>query len=64
MANVRSKIAAQAKIAVPDDVRRKLGVSFEDIHRALFGVRTPKKRSVDELKESIRRYARERYARG
>jgi hypothetical protein len=64
MANVRSKVAAQAKIAVPADVRRKLGVRSEDVHRALFGVRTPKKRSVDELKEGIRRYAQKRYARG
>jgi len=36
----------------------------EDIHRMLFGSRTPVRRSVDEMKEGIRRYARRRYARG
>lgn len=34
--------------------------SSEDIHRAVFGARTPKKRALDELKAGIRRYARER----
>jgi len=38
--------------------------SSEDMHRALFGARTPEKRSVDEMKEGIRRYSRKRYARG
>lgn len=38
--------------------------SSEDIHRAVFGTRTPKTRTLDELKEGIRRYARKRYARG
>jgi AbrB family looped-hinge helix DNA binding protein len=38
--------------------------SSEDIHRALFGARTPKTRTLAELKEGIRRYARKRYARG
>jgi len=38
-------------------VRRAGRFSFEDIHRELFGARTPKTRSVDELKEGIRRYA-------
>ena len=44
-------------------VRRAGRFSSEDIHRALFGGRTPKTRSLDELKEGIRRYARKRYAR-
>jgi AbrB family looped-hinge helix DNA binding protein len=38
--------------------------SSEDIHRALFGARPLGKRSVDEMKEGIRRYVRKRYARG
>jgi AbrB family looped-hinge helix DNA binding protein len=32
----------------------------EDIHRAVFGTRTPKARTLGDLKEGIRRYARER----
>jgi AbrB family looped-hinge helix DNA binding protein len=38
--------------------------SSEDIHRVLFGARAPKKRTLEELKEGIRRHARNRYARG
>src|ERR1039458_3882316 len=38
--------------------------SSEDIHRALFGACPPKTRSLDELRDGIRRYARRRYARG
>src|ERR1017187_712543 len=45
-------------------VRRAGRFSSEDIHRALFGERKPETRSLDELKEGIRHYARERYARG
>jgi len=45
-------------------VRRVGRFSFEDIHRALFGARTPEPHSLDELKEGIRRYVRKRYARG
>ncbi len=45
-------------------VRRAGRFSSEDIHRELFGTKTPKKRSLDELKEGIKRYARKRYARG
>ena len=37
--------------------------SSEDIHRAVFGTRTPKLRSIDELREGVRRYARKRHAR-
>jgi len=44
-------------------VRRAGCFSSEEIHRALFGMRTPERRSADELKEGIRRYARVRYAR-
>jgi len=45
-------------------VRRCATVSSEDIHRALFAERTPKSKSLAEMKEGIRRRARERYARG
>ena len=44
-------------------VRRAGRFSSEDIHKVLFGTRTPKPRSIEELKEGIRRYARRRYAR-
>jgi len=45
-------------------VRRAGRFSSEDIHRALFGDRTLERRSVEEMKEGIRRSARRRYARG
>ena len=45
-------------------VRRAGRFSSEDIHQALFGARKPKTRSVDEMREGIRRYTRQRYARG
>lgn len=44
-------------------VRRVGRFSSEDIHRALFGTQTPKARSLEELKEGIRKHARERHAR-
>ena len=44
-------------------VRRAGRFSFEDIHRALFPDGTPKARTLDELKEGIRRSVRERHAR-
>jgi antitoxin PrlF len=45
-------------------VRRAGRFSSEDIHKAVFGTSTPVSRSLDELKEGIRRHARNRYARG
>ena len=45
-------------------VRRAGRFSSEDIHRMLFGARTVEKRTVEEMKEGIRRYTRKRYARG
>jgi AbrB family looped-hinge helix DNA binding protein len=45
-------------------VRRAGRFTSEDIHRALFGAKPPKVRSLDELKEGIRRYTRKRHARG
>jgi AbrB family looped-hinge helix DNA binding protein len=44
-------------------VRRSARFSSEDIHRALFQQGPPKPRSLDEMKEGIRRHVRERYAR-
>lgn len=44
-------------------VRRAGRFSSEDIHRALFGTRAPKVRTLDEMKEGIRQYARRRHAR-
>ena len=44
-------------------VQRAGGVTFEDIHHKLFGGRTPKKRTLRELKEGIRQSVREHYAR-
>jgi AbrB family looped-hinge helix DNA binding protein len=38
--------------------------SSEDIHRAVFGTRTPKTRTLEELNEGIRSYTRKRHARG
>ena len=45
-------------------VRRAGVYSSEDIHRAIFGGKTPKPHSLEELKDGIRRYVRKRYARG
>lgn len=44
-------------------VRRSGSFTSEDIHEKLFGSRHPKKRTVEEMKEGIRRYVRRRYAR-
>ena len=44
-------------------VRRSARFTSEDIHRALFPERVPKSRTIDEMKEGIRRRARERHAR-
>jgi AbrB family looped-hinge helix DNA binding protein len=45
-------------------VRRAGLVSSEDIHRALFAGRQPKPKSLKQLKDGIREYARKRHARG
>ena len=44
-------------------VRRSARFTSEDIHRALFPRQAPESRTVDEMKEGIRRRVRERYAR-
>jgi AbrB family looped-hinge helix DNA binding protein len=44
-------------------VRKKGQFTFEDIHRALFGDHPPKPRTLEELKEGIADYIREKHAR-
>ena len=44
-------------------VRRSARFTSEDVHRALFPKKAPTPRTVDEMKEGIRRRVRERYAR-
>jgi AbrB family looped-hinge helix DNA binding protein len=44
-------------------VRRSARFSSEDIHQALFPKRAPKPRTIEDMKQGIRRRARERYAR-
>jgi antitoxin PrlF len=44
-------------------VRRAGRYSSADIHKAVFGDRPPKPRSLSELKEGIRQYMRRRHAR-
>jgi len=44
-------------------VRRAGTVTFEDIHRAVFGTRKPKVRNVEEMKVGIRNYIRKRHPR-
>ena len=44
-------------------VRRAGRFTSDEIHRAVFGTRTPKRRSLKQLKDGIRDYVRKRYAR-
>jgi AbrB family looped-hinge helix DNA binding protein len=44
-------------------VRRAGRYTSEEVHRALFPRRAPKPRSIEQIKEGIRRYARKRHAR-
>lgn len=44
-------------------VRRAGRYTSEDVHRALFPTARPKPRTVEEMKEGIRRYVRGRHAR-
>ena len=44
-------------------VRRSARYSSEDVHRMLFPKGTPERRTLDELKQGIRDYIRERHAR-
>jgi len=44
-------------------VRRAGRYTSEEVHRALFPKRAPRPRSIEQIKEGIRRYARKRHAR-
>ena len=44
-------------------VRRAGRYSSEDVHRVLFSKRVPKRKTLKQLKEGIRRHARKRHAR-
>ena len=44
-------------------VRRAGRYSSQDVHRALFPKRAPKAKTLDQLKEGIRRVIRKRHAR-
>ena len=44
-------------------IRRAGRYTFKDIHQALFQGRPPKRRTLKEIDEGIRRYIRKRYAR-
>jgi len=44
-------------------VRRSARYSSEDIHRALFPQQAPRSRTLDELKQGIRRHVQEHHAR-
>jgi hypothetical protein len=43
-------------------VRRSGRYTSEDVHRAVFAKRRPKRRSLNDLKTGIRRQIRERHA--
>jgi antitoxin PrlF len=45
-------------------VRRAGKFSFEDIHNAIFKGRKPQKHTIEEMKEGVRQYIRDRHARG
>jgi hypothetical protein len=62
MAIAPSKVTSTGQIAVPVEVRRSGRFTSEDIHRAVFGERKPEARTLGELREGIRRYARKRQA--
>ena len=44
-------------------IRRAGRFTSEELHRAVFGKRTPETRSLAQLKNGIRSYVRKRYAR-
>jgi antitoxin PrlF len=44
-------------------VRRAGRYSSEDVHRALFPKRAPKAKTLEQLKDGIRRHTRKRHAR-
>jgi hypothetical protein len=63
MALAHSKVTARGQISVPAGVQRSTGFTSLDIHRELFPQQAPKSRTVDDMKEGIRRRAWERHAR-
>jgi bifunctional DNA-binding transcriptional regulator/antitoxin component of YhaV-PrlF toxin-antitoxin module len=75
MALAHSKITAQGQISVPADVRRNeegeklvvrraLKFSSEEIHRTLFPEGPPKRATIEDMKEAIRGYVKNRLRRG
>jgi AbrB family looped-hinge helix DNA binding protein len=44
-------------------VRREGRYSFEDIHKAIFADKPPKRVTIEEMDEGIRSYMREKYGR-
>jgi len=44
-------------------VRRAGRYSSQDVHRAIFPKRPPKRKTLEQLKEGIRRHSRKRHAR-
>jgi hypothetical protein len=54
---------AHSKASDGIDARRTGLFTSLDIHRAVFPAKPPKPQTVDELKEGIRQYVRERHAR-
>jgi antitoxin PrlF len=44
-------------------VRRSGRYTSEEVHRAVFRKRPPKRRKLDEMKEGIREYVKKRYVR-
>ena len=68
-ANVRRKLGVGPGSSLEWDeqdgsivVRRAGRFDSQDVHRALFGRRTPPQRSEADLKEGIRAYIRNRHA--
>ena len=57
LAGARPKLSAKVRFM------RTERITAADVHRVLFGARTPQKRTIDELSEGIRRYTRRRYGR-
>ena len=45
-------------------VKRRVGSSFEDMHKILFPNGPPKRRTLKEMDDGIAQYIREKHARG